>query len=118
MQSEPLAAFLELLRKKSPQLSVILLSGYEWDEIGFIPSAKRILNNTDVVIAGRFDQTRKLSRGLRGSSNKTVHLLSDRYLINEIESTPPAELIISPEGAITISGIDPPLYKILQKEAL
>ncbi|MBN1901892.1 radical SAM protein [Candidatus Sumerlaeota bacterium] len=117
IQSQPLAAFLELLHKKSPPLSVILLTGYQWEEIGLIPDIERILNHTDVVIAGRFELKRRISSGLRGSSNKTIHLLTERYCLEEIENTPPAEIAISPEGEIIISGIDPPIYTNPDKEA-
>jgi hypothetical protein len=44
---------------------------------------------------------------LRGSANKTVHCLTDRYTQADILSTPTAEIIITPKGQVIASGIDP-----------
>jgi hypothetical protein len=61
----------------------------------------------DVVIAGRYVAAQHLARGLRGSANKTVHLLTDRYTAADLEATPEAEIILRPDGQVFVSGIDP-----------
>jgi anaerobic ribonucleoside-triphosphate reductase activating protein len=60
-----------------------------------------------VLIAGRYDRSQRLARELRGSANKTVHLLSDRYEMDDLRAALPAEVIITAEGEVVISGIDP-----------
>lgn len=60
-------------------LSVLLSSGYTIAEITHMPLGPAVLAHVDVLIPGRYVQTRRLARGLRGSANKTVHLLTDRY---------------------------------------
>jgi anaerobic ribonucleoside-triphosphate reductase activating protein len=92
----------------APRLSVILFSGYTLPEITSLPKGRDILSYVDVLIAGRYDQTRRIATGLRGSTNKTVHLLTDRYSFQDIEVTPDAEVIVGSDGSTTISGIAPP----------
>jgi anaerobic ribonucleoside-triphosphate reductase activating protein len=103
-------ALLELLFTVRAQttLSVILLSGSTLFEVQHLPLGPSILAHIDVLIAGRYVQTRRLAYGLRGSANKTVHLLTDRYTLEDIEQILPAEVIIDVAGDIAISGVDPP----------
>jgi anaerobic ribonucleoside-triphosphate reductase activating protein len=123
-----LAALTELLRRLRSQtnLSVILFTGYTWQEVQGIlarrrrgtPGAKSLgraeadhpaslLRYVDVLIAGRYDRRRRIARGLRGSANKTVHFLTRRYTPQDIESVPTAEIIINTDGRIVQSGIVP-----------
>jgi hypothetical protein len=37
-----------------------------------------------------------------------VHLLTDRYTLEDLEHVPPAEVVIDAAGHMAISGIDPP----------
>jgi hypothetical protein len=60
-----------------------------------------------VLVAGRYDASQHLARDLRGSANQTVHLLTDRYTMNDLQSVPPAEVIVTAEGKVVVSGIDP-----------
>jgi len=94
--------------RSNTRLSVILFSGYEKDEIERLPDGPPILAGVDVLIAGRYDASLRLSRGLRGSSNQTIHLLTDRYGMEELERTPTAEAHIDRSGKIVISGVGPP----------
>jgi hypothetical protein len=61
----------------------------------------------DVLIAGRYDATRRVARELRGSDNKEVRFLTNRYAPADFEQVPEAEVVISPEGDVLLSGIDP-----------
>jgi anaerobic ribonucleoside-triphosphate reductase activating protein len=118
---EPLqqrAGVAALLRriKAETALSVILFSGFSWQEIGRMgrhnlqsdptfPLA--LLHDVDVLIAGRYDEKQHLARDLRGSANKTSYFLTGRYSAADLETTPPAEVVITPQGDIIMSGIDP-----------
>jgi anaerobic ribonucleoside-triphosphate reductase activating protein len=123
--------------KTETELSTIVFTGYTWKEaqtllarsshrhprkpaqqahpeVGGTGSAQApsikldsLLRYVDVLIAGRYNRRLRLARGLRGSANKTIHLLSPRYSLRDIESVPVAEVIIDSRGTIAVSGVDP-----------
>ena len=112
---EPLkqpAALLQVLSavRTRTTLSILLFSGYTLPEIRQMPLGPPILAQVDVLIAGRYVQTRHLARGLLGSTNQTVHLLTARYTLEEIERVPLAEVWIDATGNVSLSGIAPPLH--------
>lgn len=75
------------------------------DEITKISHGLEIINLVDVLISGRFQKTAKISKGLRGSSNQVIHLITTRYHAEDLEQTPEAEITIDPLGGITVSGV-------------
>jgi anaerobic ribonucleoside-triphosphate reductase activating protein len=101
-QRASLLALLRRVRRETP-LSVLLFTGYTWEEV----RADALLACLDVLIAGRYDHSRRLAHGLRGSANKTVHFLTDRYAMGDLQPVPCAEVIITAEGEVVASGIDP-----------
>ncbi len=105
-QRRPLLALLQRIKQETG-LSVIVFSGYEWKEIQKMPAHAALLDCIDVLVAGRYRQDQRLASGLRGSANKTIHLLSGRYTHRDIEATPAAEVVLTPDGEILLSGIDP-----------
>jgi anaerobic ribonucleoside-triphosphate reductase activating protein len=127
-QANSLADFLHLI-KKHTNLSIIILTGFEWTEIqdalnGKLPDEivfanlrlnldgiKRIIELSDVIIAGRYKHNLHISRQLRGSSNKTIHCLTNRYSETDFDNLPDAEIIIGSDGNLTITGINPPKIK-------
>ncbi len=107
LQQRPaLLALLGRLRQETA-LSVLLFTGFSWEEVQRFPEAPDLLACVDVLIAGRYDSSRHLARGLRGSANKTVHFLTDRYVPADLEAVPASEVHITPEGEVVVSGIDP-----------
>jgi anaerobic ribonucleoside-triphosphate reductase activating protein len=88
-------------------LSVLLFTGYTWEEVQRMPDAEELLSYVDILIAGRYDASQPLARDLRGSANKTVHMLTDRYTLADLQAVPLAEVIITEAGEIVMSGIDP-----------
>jgi len=106
-QAEALLKLLSAVRAHT-QLSVLLFSGYRMGEIQQMSYGVQILERVDVLIAGRYVQTRRLAHGLRGSANQEIHLLTGRYTLEEVEQTPAAEVWIDPQGNIMVSGVDPP----------
>lgn len=105
-QAHPLRALLEQLRAQT-NLSVVLFSGLNRDEIQRSPALARTAGLADVLLAGRYQADRRLAAGLRGSANKSVHFLSGRYSPADLEDVPAAEVFIAPDGSLTLSGIDP-----------
>jgi len=99
---------LERVRVETP-LSTVLFTGYRWSEVARMREAAALRGCVDVLIAGRYEQDRGLGRGLRGSSNKTVHLFSQRYTLAELDAVPDAEVMVRADGKVVVTGIDPPV---------
>lgn len=110
LQQRPaLLALLQRLRSET-SLSILLITGFRWDEVKRMPQAEALLAGLDVLIAGRYDATQRLARHLQGSANKTVHFLTGRYDMSDLQMTPAAEVIITGAGELLVSGIDPPAW--------
>ncbi len=105
-QRPALLSLLQRIREET-DLSVLVFTGYTWDELQRFRETPALLRCIDVLIAGRYDARQRLARDLRGSANKTVHLLTPRYGLHDLQLTPVSEVIIEPDGAVVISGIDP-----------
>ena len=110
-QARPLRALLERLRRETP-LSVILFTGFTWEEVTAAAEMANVLPFGDVLMAGRYDAARRLARGLRGSANKTTHFLTHRYAEDDLEAVPAAEIAIGPEGGVVVTGMDPPDFDL------
>lgn len=104
-QPEALLALLDRLAGSG--LSMLAFSGYTHAEIQRQPLGPAILARLDVLIAGRYLQSRHQGRGLLGSTNQAVHLLTGRYTPKDIGATPTSEIILHRDGRITVSGIAP-----------
>ena len=105
-QFRPLLRMLQRLRDESP-LSVLLFSGYSWNEIQQMPQAQRLTALVDVLIAGRYEQSQPTDHGLLASSNQSAHFFSQRYSIKDLEQVPAAEVILTPQGETLLSGVHP-----------
>jgi anaerobic ribonucleoside-triphosphate reductase activating protein len=105
-QPRPLLALLKKVRAHTP-LSILIFSGYTWEEIQGLPFGPEILAHCDVLIAGRYVASQRLAHGLLGSTNKRVHLLTERYTMIDLQEVPPAEVLVTPDGEVLLSGIDP-----------
>ncbi len=105
-QLAPVTALLDGVRARS-DLSTLLFTGYTWRELERMPGASPLLDSVDVVLAGRYDASRRLAAGLLGSANKTVHFLTDRYKPEDLRGIPAAEVTISASGDVVATGIDP-----------
>ena len=106
------AATLDLLeswRRVHPG-STLVLSGYTLDRLESLhPPGEmdRLHEALDVLIAGRYMRHLHLGSGLRGSSNKRVHLFSNRHSLEEIETIPTTEIVIQADGSVVSTGVDP-----------
>ena len=90
-QRRGVAALLRRVKAET-ELSALVFTGYSWDE------AQRfgdVLAHVDVLLAGRLGQ-------------KTTHFLTDRYTQADLDAVPASEIVIEPDGAITVSGMAPP----------
>ncbi len=114
-QIDALTRFLSCIKKHS-DLSVLLFSGYSLDEISKMQQSTELLSCVDVLIAGRYEQTLRSSIGLVGSINQTVCFMTDQYSLNDLSVIPSGEVIISDDGQVIITGIDPLKYDLTTGE--
>lgn len=78
------------IKKRFPEKDIWVYTGYLWENISNNPMYSNIINNTDVVVDGKFiDEKKNITLRWRGSENQRVidvkaSLLSgDVVLINE-----------------------------------
>lgn len=102
-------AMLQLARniRNSTPLTMLLFTGFTWEEIQSNPQAAELVSYMDIVIAGRYHHEQRIAKSLIGSSNKSIHFISDKYCFADLNGIPGCEIEIAADGAITISGIDP-----------
>lgn len=101
-------ALLDLLeRLAGSDLSRLVFSGYSLEEVHRLPLGGRILGHIDVLVAGRYRASGHLGRGVLGSANQRIHLLTGRYKASDFAHLPSCEVILHADGTITLSGVDP-----------
>lgn len=105
-QRRAVQALLERIHGET-RLSVLVFSGYRWEEIQKMPRIDDLLKCVDVLLAGRYDDSQRVATGLLGSANKTIHFLSKRYTQADLDTIPEAEVVVTESGEILLSGIDP-----------
>lgn len=105
-QAGALARLLDRLRACYDP-SILVFTGYTLAELADGPEAAAVLAAADVLVAGRYVQSQRLARGLLGSANQTVHLLTRRHRREDLEALPEAEVLVEPGGGLVLTGIDP-----------
>ncbi len=106
-QSPGLLALLRTVRSRTG-LSLLLFSGFTRRQIGELPHGSAILGCLDVLVDGPYEAAHALRRGLRGSDNQRIHLLTGRYTGADMARVPAAEVRISSDGSVTVTGVSPP----------
>lgn len=96
-----------LTRLAGSDLSRLVFTGYTLDEIHRCRLGPEILQHLDVLIAGRYDVSQRVAKGLLGSSNQQIHLLTGRHDLAQLAAAPPREFILHRDGTVTNSGIHP-----------
>ena len=101
-------ALLDLLKRlDGAGLSRLVFSGYRLEEIQSLPRGSQILSHLDVLVAGRYVAAQRLARGLLGSANQRLHLLTARYDWRDFDTVPAREVILHADGTVVLSGVDP-----------
>lgn len=90
-------------------LGVVILTGFTWSEVTQMIPLEELARCVDAVITGRYRRDRHIGFGLRGSSNKQVRLIGDRYSPGQFADTPVAEVTISADGTVVVTGVDVPV---------
>ena len=103
-QPGPLLALLQTLRRQAPKLSLLLFTGYTLDQIRTLPNDQRIHGYLDILVAGPYVQSLHLGKGLIASHNQSLHLLTSRNRMGELEALPATEVILCKDGTIIVTG--------------
>ena len=93
-------------RVRAGGLSVMIYTGYTLGELEERASATALLAQADLLVDGRYDQTRpEATRRWIGSSNQVMHFLTPRYSPDEPRfNTPNTVELRFVNGQLTING--------------
>lgn len=101
-QFEEVSQLLHECRKM--QLTTMLFTGYEMDEI-YHKGASSIIDLCDILITGRYDETKRtLNHQWIGSANQEIHFLTDAYKDFETINSNYVEISINDFGKTEIFG--------------
>lgn len=109
-QAGPLAALARAVREWD--WTVMTYSGHTLQQLrkGDSTPIRDLLAATDILIDGPFvPSLQDPDLRWRGSSNQRIHLLTDRYRIDQIESLPAkkgVDVTLTPQGRLVVSGVE------------
>jgi anaerobic ribonucleoside-triphosphate reductase activating protein len=103
-QRQEVEALLRGVRTTS-DLSVLLFTGHDWRRVHATPEFGEVVALCDVVVAGPYRREEPHGGGLRGSANQTIHLLTDRYSLADLEAVPQVEVVFDEDDAI-LTGVN------------
>jgi len=110
MQTSPLYRLTRVLKRAKRDFNVICFTGYRIQDLMNKPPSPRVrnfLNEIDVLIDGPYIAAKNDNIGLRGSSNQTIHFLSDALKEHDFEHNPRKIEIDLLDGEAFIVGIPP-----------
>lgn len=101
-------ALMDLVKRvRASALSILVFSGYSLEQIRKQPLGTAILHFVDVLVAGPYQQSDHWGKGLLGSTNQEIHLLTERYNPAAFADLPFSEVILHADGSVTVSGVSP-----------
>lgn len=113
LQAHALIEFFKLIRPEG--LSVVCFTGFTLDEIKE-HTFHNFLDYIDILSAGPFDEKyKKEGMPLRGSTNKVVHLLTNRYQLSDLNEVELAEIHLSEDNLVVTGFVDDNFIKELQQ---
>jgi anaerobic ribonucleoside-triphosphate reductase activating protein len=103
-QPAAVADFCTRIRAAS-DLGIIISTGFTRHEIETDRARSEAARHADMIIAGRYNARRHLGTGLRGSDNKAYWARTGRYSPADFGAVPDVELVIAPDGTVTLTGL-------------
>ena len=86
-------------------LSTVVYTGFTYEQLAASTLCRAIFRYRDVLIDGRFDETKREPTMLsRGSTNQRFHFMSNRYGEEDFVMPGRIELIVGSDGTITYTG--------------
>jgi anaerobic ribonucleoside-triphosphate reductase activating protein len=107
-QATGLLELLERLEEALPALGTVLFTGFSYKEIEAQPLRAASLEHIDATVCGRYVSAQHEGRGLIGSRNQELRLLTKRYSREDFQRVPRREAIVHAGGLVTYSGIQTP----------
>ncbi|RRR73160.1 MAG: radical SAM protein [Candidatus Viridilinea halotolerans] len=120
LQAVGLARLITLARQQRP-LSLICFSGFTLDQLRRKPpgpGAAALLDQTDVLIDGRYVANQNDQRGLRGSLNQQIHYLTDRLIGFDFATGPRQIEVQVGANEVLLVGVPPRGAVTLVEQAL
>jgi anaerobic ribonucleoside-triphosphate reductase activating protein len=103
-QAESVGLLLREIKKLG--LSTVVFTGRTLKNLQADPTCQEILNYTDLLIDGPFILDQHAHHLLwRGSKNQSLHLLSDRWTLEEIEQSQPNGEIVISKNSVVLNGV-------------
>ena len=102
-QEEELLLLLKLLDTLSLSKGVILFSGFTYDEIRENKIREECCSYIDVLIDGRYEKDKRISSGIKGSSNQNVIYFSSKIKEEELLIDQEVEVCLE-EDIISVTG--------------
>lgn len=101
-------AFYELLNRirAETNLSVLIYSGFDYEDIKKDENKSIVLDICDILIVGRYDEQLKSNRSLRSSENQKIYFYTNRYTIADLPDID-GEIVIDDKGKVIVSGVSP-----------
>lgn len=81
LQAGAIHQLIQQVRRQRPTATLILYTGYTLEDLRTQGNSAQqvLLDQVDVLIDGRYEQALNDNRGLRGSTNQRIHLLTAAY---------------------------------------
>ena len=111
LQATALSELIKNLHRKR-DLDVICFSGYSYESLQqekSVPDARKLLNEIDLLIDGKYEEALALDFGLRGSSNQRFIHLTSALANNDLVSFRRKLEIQVNHGSVMLIGIPSPL---------
>lgn len=110
LQAESLVVLLERVLMARPELTTIIYTGYQYEELLIDNQSKRLISLCDLIIDGEYVETKNDGVGIRGSANQRLisvtHRL-DSYISLMETGIRHQQLIAENEFSFTKIGIPP-----------
>lgn len=108
-QQPALLQFLAALRWIAPKLTVIVFTGYTYDELvggsAGIADVMPYFAYIDLMVAGRYDNASAVQNGLISSTNQSVIRFSGRIRLDALQAeSRRVSVTAAPDGTVTITG--------------
>ena len=104
-QAGALLALVEILRKHPSDPSLLVFTGYPFKALIAMPLGKEILNCLDILVAGPYVRALHVGKGLFGSANQSIHLLTPRHRMEEVSDSPVLEVTLHRDGRMSFTGM-------------
>lgn len=77
LQASKLVVLLDIVKSVRPELNTVVYTGFKMEELNW-PEARDFIGRIDVLIDGKYINSKNNNRGIRGSLNQKIHFISNK----------------------------------------